>query len=68
AGDGHATIEDFTSGKDHLKFVGLHATDVTTKAATQNGVTGLLVTYDAAHDSVFLAHVTKLATADSVFA
>ena len=68
AGDGHATIEDFTSGKDHLKFVGLHVTDVTTKAATQNGVTGLLVTYDAAHDSVFLAHVTKLATADSVFA
>jgi hypothetical protein len=40
----------------------------TTKAATEGGVSGLLVTYDTAGDSVFLAHVTKLAAADMLFA
>ena len=62
------TVEDFASHHDHLKFIGLTAASVTTAAATQNGVTGLMVTYDAAQDSVFLAHVTKLATTDFVFA
>ena len=67
-GNGHVTVEDFASGKDHLKFLGLHASDVSTKAATEGGVSGLLVTYDTAHDSVFLAHVTKAVASDFVFA
>ena len=67
-GNGHVTVEDFASGHDHLQFLGLHASDITTKAATEAGITGLLVTYDTAHDSVFLGHVTKLAASDLVFA
>lgn len=68
AGDGHAVIQDFASGTDKLQFTGLHASDIHTKAATEGGVSGLLVTYDAAGDSVFLAHVSKLAATDMVFA
>jgi Ca2+-binding RTX toxin-like protein len=68
ARDGHAVIQDFTAGTDKLKFTGLTSADIHTKAATEGGVSGLLVTYDAAGDSVFLAHVTKLAAADMMFA
>jgi hypothetical protein len=68
-GSGHAVIEDFTSGTDLLQFSGgLTKSGVTTKAATEGGVSGLLVTYDTAGDSVFLAHVTKIAAADMLFA
>jgi hypothetical protein len=67
-GNAHVTIEDFSTGHDRLKFVGLTALGVTTKLATENGVSGLLVTYDTAGDSVFLAHATKLGAADMVFA
>ena len=66
--DGHVTVEDFTSGTDRLKFVGLTKADVHTAAATEAGVAGLLVTYDSAGDSVFLAHVTKIAASDMLFA
>ena len=68
AHDGHAVIQDFTAGVDKLKFTGLTSADISTKAATEGGVSGLLVTYDTAGDSVFLAHVTKLAAADMMFA
>ncbi|MFC7473404.1 carbohydrate-binding domain-containing protein [Dankookia sp. GCM10030260] len=68
AKDGHAVIQDFTAGIDKLKFTGLTSADIHTKAATEGGVSGLLVTYDSAGDSVFLAHVTKLAAADMMFA
>jgi hypothetical protein len=64
---GHAVIEDFASGSDKLRFTGIASGSVTTKLATENGVSGLKVTYDSAGDSVFLAHVTKLAAADMVF-
>jgi hypothetical protein len=37
-------------------------------AATEGGVGGLLVTYDADGDSVFLAHVSKIAASDMIFA
>ncbi|WP_431270996.1 carbohydrate-binding domain-containing protein [Dankookia sp. P2] len=68
AHDGHAVIQDFTAGVDKLKFIGLTSADIHTKAATEGGVAGLLVTYDTAGDSVFLAHATKLAAADMLFA
>ena len=68
AHDGHAVVQDFTAGTDKLKFTGLTSADIHTKAATEGGVSGLLVTYDTAGDSVFLAHVTKLAAADMMFA
>ncbi|WP_431266726.1 beta strand repeat-containing protein [Dankookia sp. P2] len=68
SGVGHITVEDFATGYDHLKFVGLTASGVTSKLATENGVAGLLVTYDAVGDSVFLAHATKLGATDMVFA
>jgi hypothetical protein len=66
--DGHVTVEDFTSGTDKLKFVGLTKADVHMAAATEGGVGGLLVTYDADGDSVFLAHVSKIAASDMIFA
>ncbi|TDH61852.1 glycosyl hydrolase family protein [Dankookia rubra] len=68
AHDGHAVIQDFTAGTDKLKFTGLTSADIHTKTATEGGVSGLLVTYDTAGDSVFLAHATKLAAADMLFA
>jgi hypothetical protein len=68
-GDGHVVIQDFTAGADILSFTGgLTKAGITTKAATEGGVAGLLVTYDAAGDSVFLAHATKLAASDMLFA
>jgi hypothetical protein len=65
--DGHVTVEDFTSGTDKLKFMGLTKADIHMTAATEAGVSGLLVTYDAEGDSVFLAHVSKIATSDMIF-
>ena len=67
-GDGHVAIQEFTSGADKLKFVGLTKADIHTAAATEDGVAGLLVTYDGAGDSVFLAHVSKIAASDMLFA
>ncbi|WP_192912509.1 right-handed parallel beta-helix repeat-containing protein [Paracraurococcus ruber] len=67
-GAGHAVFEDFTAGSDRLRFAGLTAADISTKAATEGGVAGLLVTYDAAGDSVFLAHAAALSARDMVFA
>ncbi|MDI3309040.1 MAG: family 16 glycosylhydrolase [Acetobacteraceae bacterium] len=67
-GDGHVFIEDFSSRTDKLQFLGLSAGDIHTTRTTEGGVSGLLITYDAAGDSVFLAHVTELAAADMIFA
>jgi len=67
-GDGHVFIEDFTSRTDKLQFLGLSAGDIHTARTTEGGVSGLLITYDAAGDSVFLAHVTELPAADMIFA
>ena len=61
-------IEDFTSGADKLRFNGMTKADIHTTAATEGGVAGLLVTYDSAGDSVFLAHVTKVVAFDMLFA
>jgi len=68
AGDGHVFIEDFTAGTDRLQFLGLTKTDIHTALATEAGVSGLLVTYDSAGDSIFLAHATALAAKDMLFA
>ena len=64
--DGRVTVQDFTSGTDKLKFVGLTKADISTSTVTEAGVSGLLVTYDS--DSVFLVNVSKIAAADMVFA
>ncbi len=66
-GDGHVTIQDFTSGADRLKFIGFSKADIHTTAATEGGVAGLLVTYDAEGDSIFLAHVSNIGAADMLF-
>ena len=67
-GDGHITINDFTSGTDQLRFRDLTRADVSTNTVTEAGVSGLLITYDSNGDSVFLRNVSKIATADMVFA
>ena len=67
-GDGHVTIQDFTSGADRLKFIGFSKADIHTTAATEGGVAGLLVTYDAEGDSIFLAHVSNIGAGDMLFA
>lgn len=67
AGDGHATITDFASRTDKLVFVDFDKADVATAAATEGGVSGLLVSYGEA-GSVFLAGVENLAVRDMVFA
>ena len=67
-GDGHVVIEDFTAGADKLKFNGMTKADIHTTATTEGGVAGLLVTYDSAGDSVFLAHATQLVASDMLFA
>ncbi len=67
-GGGHDTVLDLRGGLDRLAFgAGITATGVRQQAAAQDGVGGLLVTYDAAGDSVFLAGTTNLAAADMVF-
>ena len=68
AGNGHVVIEDFATGTDKLQFVGLKASGVSTRSAVEDGVSGLLVTYDAAGDSVFLAHVSAITAKDMLFA
>ncbi|MFC7693483.1 hypothetical protein ACFQY5_32045 [Paeniroseomonas aquatica] len=54
-GSGHAVITDFTAGQDWLTFTGLTAAQLTIQAATEGGVAGTSIIYDAAGDSVFLA-------------
>jgi hypothetical protein len=51
---------------DRLIFRGVSATEVTTEAAVADGNTGLLVTYGAAGDTIFLAGVSQLSTSDLV--
>ncbi|MDB5373019.1 MAG: hypothetical protein JWP04_1661 [Belnapia sp.] len=65
--DGHVTITDFASGFDKLKFMGLNRGDLHVEAATEGGIGGLLVTYDAAGDSVFLAGAGNVAANDMLF-
>jgi hypothetical protein len=67
-GDGPVVITDFTPGTDRLRFVGIAAADLHRAADVQDGVAGLRITYDAAGDSVFLAHVIALRAGDMVFA
>ncbi|MFC7694654.1 hypothetical protein ACFQY5_39260 [Paeniroseomonas aquatica] len=67
-GDGHVTIQDFTAGTDRLKFTGLTKADIYTATTTEAGVAGLLVTYDADGDSVFLANISKISVSDMIFA
>jgi hypothetical protein len=67
AGSGYTHIEDFTSGTDRLKFLGLTAADISTREATEAGACGLLVNYDSDGEGVFLAHVSALAESDIIF-
>ena len=65
-GDGHVTVTDFASRTDKLVFMDLDAADVSSAAATQGGVAGLLVSYGDT-GTVFLAGVTSLAARDMAF-
>ncbi|MBC4016380.1 hypothetical protein [Siccirubricoccus deserti] len=66
-GSGNSTIADFTRGEDWLTFAGIPAGALAITAATQDGVAGTLVTFDAAGHSVFLAGVGGLNGSDMVF-
>ena len=66
-GDGNDRISDFVSGTDRLFFEGIAAEAVRAAATTVGGVSGTLVAYGNAGDTVFLAGVTKLAEGDLVF-
>ncbi|MFC7692691.1 hypothetical protein ACFQY5_27055 [Paeniroseomonas aquatica] len=65
--NGHVTIQDFASGIDHLQFPSLAKPSIHMTVATESGVAGLLVTYDAVGHSVFLAHASKLGATDILF-
>ncbi|MGG5817692.1 right-handed parallel beta-helix repeat-containing protein [Falsiroseomonas sp. HW251] len=65
---GFDRITDFESGSDHILFRNITATQVTTKAATYNGVTGTDVFYgNGTSHHVFLENVTKVAAGDFLF-
>ncbi|SDB73107.1 Ca-dependent carbohydrate-binding module xylan-binding [Belnapia rosea] len=66
-GDGRVVIDRFTSGSDKLVFNDLAKADLHMATTTQGGVSGLLLTFDDTADTVFLAHVSKLATTDMLF-
>ncbi len=66
AGDGQVTITDFAPGTDKLVFVGFDDEDVSSAKATEDGASGLLVTYGDS-GSVFLAGVSALADRDLAF-
>jgi hypothetical protein len=68
AGDGPVAVTDFASGTDKLVFVDFEAADVSTAAATEDGVAGLLVTYGGEDGgTVFLQGVSALADKDLAF-
>ncbi len=68
AGDGPVAVTDFASGTDKLVFVDVEAADVSTAAATEDGVAGLLVTYGGEDGgTVFLQGVSALADKDLAF-
>ena len=67
-GEGHVVIDRFASGADKLQFRGLARSDMHMATTTEGGISGLLVSFDDTSDSVFLAHVSKLADTDMLFA
>jgi Ca2+-binding RTX toxin-like protein len=66
-GSGNSTITDFTPGEDWMTFAGIPAGALAITAATQGGVAGTLVTFDAAGHSVFLAGVGGLNGSEMLF-
>ena len=67
-GEGHVVIDGFVSGADKLAFKGFSASAMHTTAASENGISGLRISFDGASDDVFLAHVGKVAASDMLFA
>ncbi|WP_052389649.1 carbohydrate-binding domain-containing protein [Belnapia moabensis] len=67
-GEGHVVIDGFTSGADKLAFKGFSQSAMHTAATSENGVSGLLISFDGTSDNVFLAHVGKIAAGDMLFA
>jgi Ca2+-binding RTX toxin-like protein len=67
AGHGQDRITDFATGVDRLVFDGIDAETVGAIASTVGGKDGVLVTYGAAGESVFLQGATKLSAGDLVF-
>jgi hypothetical protein len=67
-GTGHVVIDGFTAGVDKLAFNGFSQSGMHAASASESGVSGMLVTFDGMSDSVFLAHATKVAASDMLFA
>jgi hypothetical protein len=66
-GDGHDAITDFESGVDRLAFRGVSVAEVSTQTVVIDGNPGLLVTYGATGDTIFLAGISHLTASDLVF-
>jgi hypothetical protein len=66
-GDGDMVIDRFTTGVDKLQFEGFDKATMHIVAASEGGVSGKLVIFDATAENVFLPHVTNLTTADMLF-
>ncbi|WP_052214589.1 carbohydrate-binding domain-containing protein [Belnapia sp. F-4-1] len=66
-GDGDMVIANFTAGTDKLRFEGFDEAKMHMIAASEGGVSGTLVIFDATAENVFLPHVTNLTAADTLF-
>ncbi len=66
-GDGDMVIDRFTAGADKLQFEGFDKATMHIVSASEGGVSGKLVIFDATAENVFLPHVTNLTTADMLF-
>ena len=66
-GDGDMVIANFTAGTDKLQFEGFDKATMHVIAASEGGVSGTLVIFDATAENVFLPHVNNLTTADTLF-
>ncbi|SDC44132.1 carbohydrate-binding domain-containing protein [Belnapia rosea] len=67
-GDGDVVIGNFTPGADKLRFEGFDQAAMHKVAASEGGVSGTLIIFDATAENVFLPHVTALAASDIIFA
>ncbi len=66
-GGGDMLVDHFTAGVDKLSFEGFDKATMHMVAASEGGVSGTLVIFDATAENVFLPHVTNLTAADTLF-
>ena len=67
-GGGDMVVDHFTAGVDELSFQGFDKATMHMVAASEGGVAGTLVIFDATAENVFLPHVANLTAADTLFA